>query len=105
MNNSMRTRMKAATMKSTCLAVTVVALASVLAGCGAAPPKILISQAFQGDDKNLRTLMQFSGKKNEATKAALFNVWVSVCDVTEANAEAACKESKVLDDVVPGSLY
>ncbi len=92
-------------MKRSCLAVSVIALASLLGGCAAAPPKILISQAFHGDDKNLRTLMQFSGKKNEATKQPLFNVWVSVCDVSEASAEAACKESKVLDDVVPSSIY
>ncbi len=92
-------------MKRSYLAVSIMALASVLGGCATVPPKILISQAFQGDDKNLRTLMQDSGKKNEATKSRLFNVWVSVCDVSEASAEAACKESKVLDDVVPGSLY
>jgi hypothetical protein len=87
------------------IALSAIALASTLGGCATVPPKVLIEQSFHGEDKNLRTLMQSSGKRNEATKAQLFNVFTSVCDVSEGSAESACKDSKVLEDVIPGSLY
>jgi hypothetical protein len=84
-------------------AMLVLAWAALLTGCGAAP-KVLIHQQFAGDDKNVRVLMQESADAR-ANGKHLFDVIVSVCDVTEASAEAACKETKVLENVAPGSLY
>lgn len=80
-------------------------LGAPLAGCATVPPKIMIQQEFHGDEKNLRTLMQDSGHQNEASKARLFTVYANVCDVNEQSAESNCKESKILDDVVPDSVY
>jgi len=89
-------------MKKTTLLL--VAIASQI-GCAAVPPKVQISQEWHGDEKNVRTLMQQSGQENKASGQKLYNVWVNVCDVQEGNAEVGCKESKVLEDVLPGSLY
>ena len=49
-------------------------------------------------------LLQDSGQPNKASGQRTYNVFVRMCDV-DKEAEAACKDTKVLDNVVPGSVY
>ena len=78
-----------------CLAL---ALAAASAGCAA--PKVLVDHSFLGEDKSVKTVIQRS-----ADHGKLFDLWVRVCDVSGGSTEVRCKDSKVLADVVPWSLY
>ncbi len=73
------------------------------AGCGA-PPKVLVGHNFIGPQKSVKMLLQDSGQPNKASGQRTYNVFVRMCDV-DKEAEAACKDTKVLDNVVPGSVY
>ena len=79
-------------MKILCLAVA----AATLSACG--PSKILIGHAFLDSEKSAKSLMLPS-------EAKLFKLQARVCDVTPKNGETNCKDSDVLDNVVPGSIY
>ena len=74
------------------------------AGC-APPPKVLVSQNFHGDDKNVRLLLQDLGQVNQSTKQKVFSVLVGVCDVNDKAADVNCKDTPILDNVVPSSIY
>jgi hypothetical protein len=78
--------------------VAVLALGATAAGC--APPKILAEHTFVGDDKSVKYLIQRS-----ADNAKLFDLWLRVCDTSGGSTEVKCKDSKVLSNVVPWSLY
>lgn len=76
-----------------------------LAGCATAPPKILVRHNFAGPEKSSKTMLQDSGQKDPSSKRELFHVWVRVCDVKADSSEVECKDTKVLENVVPGSVY
>jgi len=89
-------------MKSIRIAlVALLALAGV--ACGP-PPKILTSQTFLGPEKVYQERIQNTGQVDPSTKKPLFNFSVTVCDVTDTGS-ANCKETKVLDNVLPESIY
>lgn len=79
-------------------------LLAATTGCASAPPKVLVGHNFAGDEKSVKVMLQDSGETNKASGARMFNVFVRMCDVG-TSAEAACKDSQVLDGVVPGSVY
>ena len=79
-------------------------IAAAVSGC-ASPQKVLVANAFNGDDKTSKMLILDSGVIDPSTKKKLFNVYVRVCDLDAKNNEAACKDTVVLDNVVPGSVY
>lgn len=72
-------------------------------GC-APPPKVLVGHNFAGQDKSVKVMLQDSGQANKANDKKLFNVFVRMCDVTK-ELEGACKDTQVLENVVPGSVY
>ena len=88
------------------LSIILAALAaSALSGCAAAPPKVLVLNQFNGIEKTSKILIQDSGQIDPSTKKRLYQVYVRVCDIAPNNAESACKDTKVIDNVVPGSVY
>lgn len=78
-------------------------LVAVAAGCGA-PAKVLVGHNFAGPQKSVKVLLQDSGQTNKANGQKVFNVFVRLCDVN-TETEASCKDTQVLENVVPGSVY
>jgi hypothetical protein len=96
-------------MKSIRLVIfSLLALAGV--ACGP-PPKVLTQQTFiaapekvySGPPKVYQERIQLSGQ-DPSTKKPLYNFMVNICDIAENGAMTGCKETKVLDDVLPESL-
>lgn len=88
-------------MKSIRFAIfSLLALAGV--ACGP-PPKVLTQQTFIGTDNVYQERIQLSGQ-DPATKKPLYNFMVNICDVAENGTTSNCKETRVLDDVLPESL-
>lgn len=96
-------------MKSIRFAIfSLLALAGV--ACGP-PPKVLTQQTFiaapekvyAGPPKVYQERIQLSGQ-DPNSKKQLFNFMVNICDVAENGTTSNCKETKVLDDVLPESL-
>lgn len=87
---------------------SLLALAGV--ACGP-PPKVLTQQTFlaapekvyTGPAKVYQERVQLSGQ-DPATKKPLYNLMVNICDVADDGTTSKCKETKVLDDVLPESL-
>ncbi len=65
-----------------------------------APPKVLVGHSFLDADKSVRVIMQQSDEDKK-----LFNIFMRVCSVEGTNTDANCKETKVLGNVNPGSVY
>jgi hypothetical protein len=79
-------------------------LLSALSGC-VAPSKILVANNFNADDKTTKILITDSGHINPATKQKLFNVFVRTCGIDAQASETACQDTKVAENVIPGSVY
>lgn len=91
-------------MKKLALIGLPVVLLALIEGCGP-PPRILTSQDFLGEAKVFDEIMQASGQQDPSSKQQLFNFSVRVCTV-EANATGSnCKDTPVLDNVDPRSIY
>jgi hypothetical protein len=81
--------------------VALIALAGV--ACGP-PPKILTEQTFIGPEKLYQERIQSTGLQDPTSKKQLFNYSVNICDVSDTGA-SNCKETQVLQNVLPESLY
>ncbi|MFT3765720.1 MAG: hypothetical protein QM820_09415 [Minicystis sp.] len=79
-------------------------LALALPAC-AAPSKVMVANSFSGDDKMSKILILDAGQIDPSTKKRLFNVYVRVCDIDAKNHESKCKDTTVLQNVVPGTVY
>ena len=77
---------------------------TALSACSA-PSKILVSSSFFGDDKTSKILILDSGQINPATKQKLFNVFVRMCSIDAQASETTCQDTKVAENVIPGSVY
>lgn len=77
---------------------------TALSGC-TAPSKILVSNSFFSDDKTTKILILDSGQINPATKQKLFNVFVRTCGIDAQASETGCQDTKVAENVIPGSVY
>jgi hypothetical protein len=93
-------------IKTHCLFATALAFGSlVLGSLGCAPPpKILVGHGFAGPNKSTKVMIHDSGEVNPANKMKVFDVWMRVCD-QQGSAESACKDTKILENVVPVSIY
>jgi hypothetical protein len=78
--------------------------ATALSGCSV-PSKILVANNFNADDKTSKILILDSGQVDPSTKRKLFNVFVRMCGIDAQGSESACKDTKVAENVVPGSVY
>jgi hypothetical protein len=74
-------------------------------GCASAPPRILVRHNFAGPEKSTKVLLQDSGEKDPSSKQELYNVLIRVCDAKADNTEAQCKDTTLLTNVRPGSVY
>jgi hypothetical protein len=85
--------------------ITAALLALLALPACAPPPKVLVASSFNGTDKTSKVILQESGQIDTSTKKKLFNVFVRVCDLDAKNMETACKDTVVVQDVVPGTVY
>jgi hypothetical protein len=91
-------------MKARYLIVAGLLAAATLPACTMSS-KILVANSFSGDDKTAKILILDSGQIDPSTKKHLFNVFVRMCDLNAQGAESSCKDTKLVDNVVPGSVY
>lgn len=78
--------------------------AAALSGC-AVSNKVLVSHSFNAAEKTSKILILDSGQTDPSTKRKLFNVLVRLCDLDAQGNEASCKDSRVAENVLPGSVY
>lgn len=78
--------------------------AAALSGCSV-PSKILVANNFNADDKMSKILILDSGQVDPSTKRKLFNVFVRMCGIDAQGNESECKDTKVAENVLPGSVY
>jgi hypothetical protein len=71
-----------------------------LGGC-AAKTHVLIGQTFIAEDKSIKLLMTVPTGKD---KDKVTNQYMRVCTLQDTK-EVACKDTLILTDVRPGSLY
>ncbi|MBK6696827.1 MAG: hypothetical protein IPG50_32245 [Myxococcales bacterium] len=83
-----------------------VLLAALPLAAGCAPPKVLVGHAYASSDKSIQTFIQKSGAAvgSGDSKTNLFNVHVRVCNQDANNSTTACKDSVILENVVPNSI-
>lgn len=81
------------------------ALAAIALPACAAPSKVMVQNGFSGDDKMAKILILDAGQVDPSTKKRLFNVYVRICDIDARNNESKCKDTTVLQNVVPGTVY
>ena len=67
--------------------------------------KILVANNFNGEDKTSKILILNSGQVDPSTKKQLFNVFVRMCDIDAQGVEASCKDTRLVENVLPGSVY
>ena len=77
---------------------------ALLVACGS-PQKVLIHNNYIGATKTAKVMLLDSGKEDPATKKRLFNVFVRNCDIGETGAETQCKDTVILENVDPSSIY
>jgi hypothetical protein len=82
--------------------LSLVALAGV--ACGP-PPKVLTQQTFIGPDKVYQERIQNKGQVDPSTKRQLFNFTVNICDAAENGTPKNCKETLILENVYPESVF
>lgn len=82
-------------MKTIRIALAGLVVGALATGCVA--PKVMVDQTFMGDTHTVKMLMQ----KNAA---GTFDQSLRVCTI-EKGAETQCKDTVVLENVTPGSLY
>lgn len=92
------------TMKARLLLIAGIFAAATLPAC-VVPPKILITHHYRGEDKTSKILIMENGQINPATKKRLFDVLVRMCDLDPQGNETSCKDTKVVDNILPGSVY
>lgn len=78
--------------------VLLAALAASLLGACGSPPYVLVDQKFLGPNKTAKVLMQQSTE-------GLFHEYIRVCDLTAKGEEVNCKDTLVLENVQPWSIY
>jgi hypothetical protein len=78
--------------------------APLIAAC--VPPKVLVSNDVIGPEKTAKSLTQRgatvvgAGKNSES----LFDLYLRVCD-TGPSGDTNCKDTAILENVVPQSIY
>ncbi len=73
----------------------------VLAGHGltaCAPPKVLVDQAFIGERRTAKLIMQRS-------YADQFDQYIRICTLTAGGREVDCEDTLILEDVTADSVY
>lgn len=78
------------------IALGALCLAGLFVG-GCVAPKVMVDQSFMGDTHTVKMLMQ----KNAS---GTFDQSLRVCTI-ENGQETKCKDTVVLENVTPGSLY
>lgn len=88
-------------MKKSSLLVMMV----VAAGCST--PKVLVDHSFLGKTRTAKTLIQRTGSSfgSNKNKSELFNLHMEVCSFDPSHNEGRCKDTLVLENVVPRSIY
>lgn len=66
-------------------------------------PTILVGRGFRSSDKTAKVMIKKSGEKTKG--GDLFDTYARVCSLDSSDKEADCKDTKILNNVAPGSVY
>lgn len=72
-----------------------------LAGC--TPPPVLIAQGFSGDRVIRYTIQNVGG--GDGDTGNLYDLSVRLCNQGEDSSDQNCKDTVILKNVYPGSVY
>jgi hypothetical protein len=91
-------------MNPTKISVWTLGLGVILASAVACapPPKVMTSHQYLGEARSAKTLIQQSGKGTD--DGQLYNYFLRVCDLNTST-EKQCKDSLILENVTPRSVY
>jgi hypothetical protein len=86
------------------IGLSLAAAAGLLAvGCASAPPKILVGHYYLGVEKSSKIVILDSGVAEKGKK--LFHVYVRNCNINPDATETGCKDTLILENVDPASIY
>ena len=86
-------------MKAINKVIKMMLLGLVLFSFGCASNKIMVGSTFRGESKIGQMLLE---KKDEKEK--LYNAYVRLCDLGDKFRPTGCKESMILENVVPANI-
>ena len=78
-------------------------LYGLLAVSGCTPPPVLIAQGFSGD-RVIRYTIQNVGE-GDSESGNLYDLSVKLCNQADDASDQNCKDTVVLKNVYPGSVY
>ena len=78
-------------------------LLGLLGVAGCTPPPVLIAQGFSGD-RVIRYTIQNVGQGNDDS-GKLYDMSVKLCNQADDASDQNCKDTVVLENVYPGSVY
>lgn len=87
-------------MKRTWLWAAALMLLALCGGC--APPQIVVAQGFAGQHVVRYTIQNSGQTQNDE---ALFNLGARICTQGEDGSDQNCKDSLLLENVKPRSIY
>jgi hypothetical protein len=90
-------------MRIIILATLILGLLGLLGLTGCTPPPVLIAQGFSGD-RVIRYTIQNVGAGNDDT-GNLYDLSVKLCNQADDASDQNCKDTVVLQNVYPGSVY
>lgn len=72
-----------------------------------APKKVLIANEYMGDNKTAKLLMLPTSKSvgSDKNKVKLYDYYIRICTLNQENKEENCKDTLILENVNPRSLY
>jgi hypothetical protein len=87
-------------MRIIILATSILGLLAI-AGC--TPPPVLIAQGFSGDRVIRYTIQNVGG--GDGDSGNLYDLSVKLCNQADDASDQNCKDTVVLQNVYPGSVY
>lgn len=77
----------------------------VMVSC--APKKVLIANEYMGENKTAKLLMLPKAQTvgSDKDKVRLFDYYIRICTLNQENKEENCKDTLILENVNPRSLY
>ncbi len=82
-------------------------LTAALFAVSCAPKKVLIANEYMGENKTAKLLMLPKAQTvgSDKNKVRLFDYYIRICTLNQANKEENCKDTLILENVNPRSLY
>lgn len=69
-------------------------------GTGCSIPKVLVDQSFLGETRSAKIILTRSAEAD-----GTFDQFLRVCTLDQAGKDTDCKDTLILKNVIPGSVY